>query len=543
MTMQALCKAGVHIGDNLIGPNPFNVDGHFENTQIVALHDKQLAETNCDWLATDFAFSDRPVFSSKTKSTASSIVSSLSQQPVWGFKDPRSSLFLWDWQQQIPNVFVVVVFRHYLSCIQSMRIRAARELALNPSITNVEAKLWQRPSTGLQSWITYNQQLLAFCQSNPKSVLLVQQEAIVKGFPLIEHVNKLAKVDLSDTADTGIAPSKVSSSNKLPWPTKYVDSALIEKADELWNKLLELANTEPVQAPDFSAAQFPAQDWSGKIKARLSTIDFINNEHIEKPNVQPPLKLNPPLHEFDEQEIATHRARLRGSLKNPQVTPAAKLINQYADSTHTTYFGEMLLAEKAIVNLDYSKAKRILFDARKLEPKDGLEPYLHGLIEEHFGNLESSVEYFSAAVQSMPENLGFWLAQIRLLRQLERHREALITIDSALSVVGRNLQLEIQRSVLQDHLNELPSAIETLQRSLANWPGHLMVLNSLYKLMGKAGKKTDATQYFKRFGAEKIGQNPQYSADIEQLFSSMKSDTDKHHLWQFIESDLNQFFD
>jgi len=421
MTMQALCKAGVHIGDNLIGPNPFNVDGHFENTLIVALHDEQLAAANCDWLATNFTFADQPVFSHKAKSTASSIVSSLNQEPVWGFKDPRSSLFLWDWQQQIPNIFVVVVFRHYLSCIQSMRIRASRELTLNPSVENIEAKLWQSPSTGLQSWITYNRQLLAFCQANRESVLLVQQEAIVNGFPLIEYVNKLANVALNTNADTGISASKVSSSIQLPWPAEHVDKELINKADALWDTLIKLANSAAVPAPEQMPDHASTHNYPEIILSRLSEVNFGEPEENKMTDKQftvktAPIKLKPPLHEFNEQQIKTYRARLRGSLKNPQLTPAARLINQYEDSGHTTYFGEMLLAEKAIVNLDYSRAKRILFDAKNLAPKDGLEPFLHGLIEKHSGNLASSAEYFLSAAQSMPENVGFWIAHIRLLR-------------------------------------------------------------------------------------------------------------------------------
>lgn len=546
MTMQALYKAGVHIGDNLIGANPFNVDGHFENSEIVALHDKLLAEHNCDWLATEFSSTDTVLFNQDTISKAHEIVSTLNQQPIWGFKDPRSSLFLRDWQKQIPKLFVVVVFRHYSSCIQSMRIRAARQLALTPSFDNSEAKLWLDPSIGLQSWVTYNQHLVDYCVANSESVLVVQQEAIVNGFPLVQSVNQLANVRLNTDADTGISASKASGSVKLPWPEEHVQDKLIKQADALFDSLTRLANSSPVQVAYLPKRREIMADLPAKMQEQLSRIDFIEPAQVRQTDQKAAKRLVPinsklPLYAFDEKDIETFRARLRSSLRNPQPTPAATLIKQYENAVRTTHFGEMLLAEKAIVNQDYSKAKRILFNARNLEPKDRIEPYLHGLIEEHFGNFISSSEYFATAMRNNPENAAFAIAHIRLLRKLEEHRKALKVTQTALTVIGRNLQLEVQQASLLDIFGEQSSAIEVLERALNHWPKNIVVLNKMYKFTEKAGDSTSAEQYFKQFAAQKIRQNSRYSSDILHLFSSMMAESDKHELWGLIDKDLNKF--
>ena len=125
---------------------------------------------------------------------------------------------------------------------------------------------------------------------------------------------------------------------------------------------------------------------------------------------------------------------------------------------------------------------------------------------------------------------------------MKKHQEAQKITESALSLVGRNLQLEIQLAVLQEYLGELTAAIETLQRSLAYWPDNLIVLNSLYRLTGKTGNKTEAKHFFKRYMSQKIRQNPHYTSEIVQLFESVKVKSDKHNLWALIDADINEFF-
>ncbi len=49
MLAQMLCNAGVELGDNLAPPQPSNPDGHFEDFEIVQLHDTFLYTNQTDW--------------------------------------------------------------------------------------------------------------------------------------------------------------------------------------------------------------------------------------------------------------------------------------------------------------------------------------------------------------------------------------------------------------------------------------------------------------------------------------------------------------
>ncbi len=53
MTAQVLSRAGLHLGDALLLPDPFNRDGFFEDADIVEAHDDLLADAGHDWQYVD----------------------------------------------------------------------------------------------------------------------------------------------------------------------------------------------------------------------------------------------------------------------------------------------------------------------------------------------------------------------------------------------------------------------------------------------------------------------------------------------------------
>ena len=179
MTMQALKRAGLHIGNALIGADPSNPDGHFEDIETVNLHDKWLAESGIDWCCT---WHPPTVSIDHAQTGIDSIVDRLGKSHTqWGIKDPRAALFLNTWFDVLDNPHGVFVYRHFASCLMSLQRRQADELFLSPSTEARDIRFWAHPETALQSWLVHNKAILAQLKAYPDRCILISQEAQIAG--------------------------------------------------------------------------------------------------------------------------------------------------------------------------------------------------------------------------------------------------------------------------------------------------------------------------------------------------------------------------
>jgi hypothetical protein len=132
--MQAL---GVFIGDDLVGPKKGNPRGHFEAVPLLEFHQKLIAARIDD---TRRAFDDgmlvqKPLaagYSAEEKAEAESLVNAIRRPGPWGWKEPRTCLFLDLWKSLLPDAQAVIVYRHPLEVHQSLLRREHWDLALFP---------------------------------------------------------------------------------------------------------------------------------------------------------------------------------------------------------------------------------------------------------------------------------------------------------------------------------------------------------------------------------------------------------------------------
>ena len=97
---------GVQLGDGLLGPAFDNPKGFFESREVVALHDRLLAENGGSW--------DRPPEIKRGRVDACKAMTEIIDAlpgPVCAVKDPRASLFvdLWAKACQIAGVRLCVL--------------------------------------------------------------------------------------------------------------------------------------------------------------------------------------------------------------------------------------------------------------------------------------------------------------------------------------------------------------------------------------------------------------------------------------------------
>lgn len=261
-TANYLHDAGLDLGDNLVPGHISNSKGHFEDWEMVKLHDKQLMLSG-----TNLQFHDQCKLTHDPIPFKSYVQNRFEHAEHWGGKDPRACLFLDDWDKVLQDdgryLFVI---RHWSCCIESLLHRHSRELAHHlpePKPENEGLKLWLQPQLAAQMWLAYNKRILDFTKKHKSKVLLVSQRALFEGAPILSILNSRFGFNLNentaspfqvellrDQASAGIRDS-------LSYSLKH-------QLDTVWSELLSLSdyksqNEEPIY---FDAPASDSQFWA-----------------------------------------------------------------------------------------------------------------------------------------------------------------------------------------------------------------------------------------------------------------------------------------
>jgi len=162
---QAFARAGLYLGDRIKGPTRFNPHGFFEDLDIVGFHESLLALNETAWHA---PLRHRPpeVPPASRASAADLLRRKFDGRSPWGWKDPRTTLFLNFWADLLPEARWVLVYRDPAHVAWSLR---ARGDLLAYSINPVSYIL-----TALRLWTLYARELVDFARRYPERAVLVR---------------------------------------------------------------------------------------------------------------------------------------------------------------------------------------------------------------------------------------------------------------------------------------------------------------------------------------------------------------------------------
>ena len=163
--------AGIDLGENLMPAGRGNRRGHFEDLAFVRFHEGFLNRRGVGSLSPPAAWS--PVPTPAEESEARSLVARRSVKPVWGFKDPRTSLFLDFWDPLLPAPFYLFVFRHPV------------EVALSLLRRGIDLEVQLDPWTAIRAWTVYNSELLRFRLVNPERAALWHLSGALASLPSV----------------------------------------------------------------------------------------------------------------------------------------------------------------------------------------------------------------------------------------------------------------------------------------------------------------------------------------------------------------------
>ncbi|CBN58323.1 glycosyltransferase [Kamptonema sp. PCC 6506] len=255
LTASLLQKVGVNIGENLVGPAYGNVKGHFENVDFVEFHKAVLCSQGIDdlgsTLQTEITVTDEYV------EQAQNIIRKSKGYSLWGWKDPRTTLFLNFWLNLLPDANVIFVYRSPWEVVDSLYRRATDDSLLNS------------PEIAVKMWIHYNRKVLAFHQQYPERCFLAHVYAIGnKANDFVETINSKFHVDLPapppDNFEKSLLVNEILQTHRPSLINKYFPEAL-ELYSKLEEKALNLGSGIAVSDAEFikqsSSQSWVFQDW------------------------------------------------------------------------------------------------------------------------------------------------------------------------------------------------------------------------------------------------------------------------------------------
>lgn len=270
MTTRMLARAGLYLGDQLVGARPSNPYGHYEDAEAVRLHDEWLALNDQDWLC---GVQELPRLPADLDGRQQAIIHRLADRNrSWGFKDPRTAHFVDAWWSRLPDLRGVFVYRHYAEVLASLRLRHARELLLQPTGDSPAFRVWQDSHVVLTAWLRCNENLLDRLIRSRQHCVLVSHQALMTGYPLADVIESRWHLGLQTDIDGGV-DQDCSRSPRLDIDTLPV--SLRTRLEAVWQRLQALAD-----APDEFESGQPADDPIDNFGARAS-VESVQHQYDE----------------------------------------------------------------------------------------------------------------------------------------------------------------------------------------------------------------------------------------------------------------------
>jgi O-antigen biosynthesis protein len=271
LTASILQAVGVNIGHNLLGASEGNIKGHFEDLDFYSLHQRILISQGFSsegWIGMSKV--DVPQqFIAEAKNLCEQ---RMMESGLWGWKDPRTTLFLDFWEHLVPASKYVFVYRSPWEVIDSLFTRGDIAFINNPSLA-------------IRVWNAYNTAILNFYNSHPeRSVLIHVSQLRGKAAEFINLLNNKLKLDIpplkEEIFDGDLMHRSRSDSHRLALLDHFYPEAInILKALDSVADLPDKANDAEMEGPAPSFKEWVFQDWLDiqmmlKSKARLQKLEF-----------------------------------------------------------------------------------------------------------------------------------------------------------------------------------------------------------------------------------------------------------------------------
>ncbi|MDJ1178993.1 methyltransferase domain-containing protein [Roseofilum sp. BLCC_M91] len=165
LTASLLNNLGVHLGDRLVATTIGNDRGHFEDLDFVEFHQNVLRSQGLE--IDGLTLESEMILASRYYQSAKLLLKEKTKRALWGWKDPRTTLFLKFWAELLPSAYLILVYRSPWEVVDSLYRRGSDEVVA------------AYPEKAVELWLHYNRQMLEFARTYPERCFLANLDAIV----------------------------------------------------------------------------------------------------------------------------------------------------------------------------------------------------------------------------------------------------------------------------------------------------------------------------------------------------------------------------
>jgi len=264
LTAALLQSAGVHIGRELLSPNVGNIKGHYENLDFYHLHMAILESQGIN--SAGWTLQEKIDVEDRFVEKAKEIIKKNSLSEIWGWKEPRTTLFLEFWAELLPEAKFIFVYRYPWEVIDSLYRRG-------------DPIFQSQPDMGIKIWLHYNRNILNFYNRFPERCHLASLNNIIStSDKYIESVNQRLQINLIYSGANIYEPSLLQQQSSDSYRPSLV-AHYFPEAIKMYQEL-EARAWQPQGEPDFS--------WLEKINAnpyRISAFqDWVSVRSLERQN-------------------------------------------------------------------------------------------------------------------------------------------------------------------------------------------------------------------------------------------------------------------
>lgn len=238
---QYLSQCGLHIGKELINFDTISsqsaYNGHHEDRDFLEFHREIMARVRIYGFPTNQLQLLLFKINSSDRQKAIKLIKSRENLAQWGWKDPRTTLFLDFWHDLIVAPKYLFVYREPLLVVDSLLRRGT------------DKHILKKPIIALRSWKVYNRQLIKFWNKHQDVCVLYNiADLATNHHSLIDHLNSklgthLQQADLSKIYRQDALKqerSKACETIKLKYPKEVAESM------EIYRELEDLAKNESI---------------------------------------------------------------------------------------------------------------------------------------------------------------------------------------------------------------------------------------------------------------------------------------------------------
>lgn len=201
----------LQLGSNLMQQGKGNPLGHFEDWEFVDFHNDVLKENNFY-----IYFRTQPKIKIRNHhiSNALTLIQNKSLYEFWGWKDPRTILFLNLWQSILPDARYIFVYRDFSMVVKSLLSRE-----------EFPGFLLRYPHFAATSTIIYNSIALQFYKAHRQKCILAKLEHILADpQKFADIVNQKLELNLSASAFEKIyVPELLDGKHKHEWLSNIIN--------------------------------------------------------------------------------------------------------------------------------------------------------------------------------------------------------------------------------------------------------------------------------------------------------------------------------